>query len=153
MTGALRLSFTKGAGRTDLVVLTHADGHSVRIGCPKQQIIPHDMVHFAVEAELGKRGFLRRVRAGEAADRRMAGTPESDAVERLVEVMQADGWSPGANAGWLIELYRVTCAARDCPMLPIDANVIHALRVRIAALEAAWKALPVGGTLELTLDD
>ncbi|PPU04588.1 hypothetical protein XacyCFBP1159_22365 [Xanthomonas arboricola pv. corylina] len=31
------------------------------IDCPKQGIIPHDMVHYAVESTLHKRGFICRV--------------------------------------------------------------------------------------------
>ncbi|MEO7149930.1 MAG: hypothetical protein ABIY40_08380 [Rhodanobacteraceae bacterium] len=41
------------------------------MSCPKQRIIPHDMVHYAVETTLAKRGFLQRVRDGERANLRM----------------------------------------------------------------------------------
>lgn len=49
------------------------------------------MVHYAVEHTLSARGFLGRVRDGEAASFRMVGEPDSDGVERLVEVIQGDG--------------------------------------------------------------
>lgn len=151
MSGLL-LCFTKGAGKVDFLDLVQPDGTTVRVECPKQRIIPHDLVHFAVEEVLGAHGFLARVRDGEAADTRMAGTMISDGVERLVEVMQADGWSPGQSAEAVIDLYRVTCEARQCPMLPIDAAVVARLRARIAGLTDQWEHVPVGGTLKVRLE-
>lgn len=149
----MELVFTKGAGKHDTLVLRRSGRPDVQIDCPKQRIIPHDMVHYAVESVLLARGFLGRVAHGEAADFTMVGDDESDGVERLVEVMQGDGWSGGrAPADELIALYRVTCEARDCPMLAIDAAAIDAVRDRIAALDRDWAAVPVGGTLSLRLD-
>ena len=70
-----------------------------------------------------------------------------------MEVFQGEGWSGGTTpAADLIDLYRVTCTARQCPMLPVDEAAIHAIRTRIAELEAAWAEVPVGGTLTLYLD-
>ncbi len=108
------------------------------------------MAHYAVEHTLDVRGFLTRVREGEVADFQMQGEPLSDAVERLVEVVQGDGWSGGQSpAADLIDMYRVTCDARSCPMLEIDEADIAAVRTAIAELSARWEALPVGGRLEL----
>ena len=148
----MELVFTKGAGKSDTLVLTR-DGRTDRIDCPKQRIIPHDMVHYAVESMLDACGFLGRVAGGEDAALSMAGNPESDGVERLVEVFQGDGWS-GATAGpdELIDLYRVTCAARGCPPLGIDAAAVDAIRERLDALTSAWDAVPIGGSLRLTME-
>jgi hypothetical protein len=87
----IRLAFTKRAGRDDLLVITHPDGRCEEIANPKQRIVPHDMVHYAVENVVSARGFLGRVAAGETAGFEMAGSAESDGVERLVEVFQGDG--------------------------------------------------------------
>jgi hypothetical protein len=146
----MNIVFIKGAGKFDQMQ-TIRPGHSPEaIDCPKQGIIPHDMVHYAVEHTLDVRGFLARVREGEVADFQMQGEPLSDAVERLVEVVQGDGWSGGQSpAADLIEMYRVTCDARACPMLEIDEADIAAVRATIADLSARWEALPVGGRLEL----
>lgn len=148
----MRLVFTKGSGKADRLEL-HRPGRAVeRIECPKQRIIPHDMVHYAVEHTLQARGFLGRVGAGEAASFRMAPEAGSDAVERLVEVFQGDAWSGStASPAEMIDLYRVTCDARGCPMLAVDAPAIEAVRERIAELSARWSALAVGGSLELDL--
>lgn len=96
--------------------------------------------------------FLGRVKAGEAADFRMAAEAESDAVERLVEVFQGDGWSGGQSSPQeIIALYGVTCDARQCPILPIDADTIEAIRALIADLTVRWNAVAVGDTLTLAL--
>ena len=149
----MELAFTKGSGKYDRLVLSRPGHADATIECPKQRIIPHDMVHFAVEETLGARGFLGRVTAGEAADFTMVGEAESDGVERLVEVFQGDGWSGSTTpAIEMIDLYRVTCEARACPMLPIDAATIETIRARIVELEVQWAKVPVGGALTLRLD-
>jgi hypothetical protein len=146
----MRLVFRKGGGKYDLLHVIRPDGQVDEIECPKQRIIPHDMVHFAVESELGARGFLSRVRDGETADVRMAATAESDSVERLVEALQGDAWS-GADspAAEVLSLYEVTCDARACSPLAVGPGEIDAVRARIRELQKAWDAVPVGGTLEL----
>lgn len=151
-TGAkLRISFTKGSGKFDQMTI-HRDGAIERLDCPKQRIIPHDMVHFAVESILNKRGFLGRVRDGESATFKMAAEAKSDGVERLVEVFQGDAWSGGTSAAAeMLELYQVTCRARECPPLPVSANDISAIRDAINELDFQWQELPAGQALELEL--
>lgn len=80
----------------------------------------------------------------------MQAEAQSDAVERLVEVFQGDGWSGGASPpSDLIAMYRVTCQARSCPMLDVDEAAIAQVRAVIADLTARWTTVPVGGVLEL----
>ncbi len=146
----MRLVFTRGAGKMDRLEMIHAGRAPEFLDCPKQRIIPHDMIHYAVETVLDARGFIGRVAAGEAAVLTMSAEPESDGVERLVEAIQGDAWSgDAARAEDVIDLYRVTCEARGCPMLPVDAAAIDAIRTRIAELTVAWDAVPVGGTMAL----
>jgi hypothetical protein len=146
----MTLVFTKGAGKLDRMEVLRPGQPSDIIDCPKQGILPHDMMHYAVEHTLGVRGFLTRVKDGEAAAYRMEADAHSDAVERLVEVFQGDAWSGSpAPAPDLIEMYRVTCYARACPMLDIDEAAIDAVRAAIADLTRRWTAVPVGGSLEL----
>jgi hypothetical protein len=146
----MKLVFTKGAGKSDRMEIVRAGQPPETVACPKQRIIPHDMVHYAVEHTLGARGFLARVDEGEAAGLRMQAEAQSDAVERLVEVFQGDEWSGGQTpVPDLIAMYRVTCHARSCPMLDVDEAALRAVRAAIAGLSARWAAIPVGGTLEL----
>ena len=128
------------------------NGATEVIDCPKQRIIPHDMVHYAVESTLHKRGFLGRVRDGEAANFQMAPESESDGVERLVEVFQGDAWSGGNSSPEdMVALYHVTCRARECPPLPVTPEDILAVRNRITELDQQWQALPVGQSITLDL--
>jgi hypothetical protein len=146
----MQLIFTKGAGKHDRMEVVRADAPNQQVDCPKQGIIPHDMVHVAVESVLHKRGFVTRLAAGETLDYRMVAEAESDGVERLVEVFQADGW-----AGWnsapadMLDLYRVTCRARQCEPLAVDVQDVEAVRERILALTARWQATGVGQSVAL----
>lgn len=146
----MKLVFTKGTGKFDRMEVVRAGQPSELVDCPKQGIIPHDMVHYAVEHTLDARGFLTRVMDGEAAAFQMQAEAQSDAVERLVEVFQGDGWSGGASPpSDLIAMYRVTCQARSCPMLDVDEAAIAQVRAVIADLTARWTTVPAGGVLEL----
>jgi|SRR5579859_1493294 len=148
----MKIVFFKGKGKYDRMEVQRENGAVETVQCPKQRIIPHDMVHFVVESILQKRGFLTRVRDGEAAHLRMAPSEESDSVERLVEVFQGDAWSgSGTDYAGMIDLYRVTCDARQCPMLDVDAATLDEVRLRMAELTSKWTALAIGGSLELEL--
>jgi len=150
----MQLVFTKGSGKHDRMDVVRDGVVSESIECPKQGIIPHDMVHYAVESTLHKRGFVGRVLDGEAATFQMQAEAESDGVERLVEVFQADGWS-----GWntapadMLDLYQVTCKARACEPLEVGEGDIGAVRRRILELTAQWQAVPVGKSLAVGMCD
>ena len=147
----MQLVFTKGSGKYDRMDVIRPGCPDQSVACPKQGIIPHDMVHYATESILRKRGFIGRVAEGESADQRMVPDAESDGVERLVEVIQADGW-----AGWsgapadLLDLYQVTCAARECPALAVAAADIESIRGAVLELTAQWQATAPRQALVLT---
>lgn len=146
----MQLVFTKGSEKHDRMDVVRDGALVESIECPKQGIIPHDMVHYAVESTLHKRGFIGRVVAGEAASFQMKAEPESDGVERLVEVVQADGWSGWSSAPTdVLDLYRVTCHARQCEPLDINADDIEAVRQTIRELTARWQAVSIGASLAL----
>jgi len=148
----MKLIFTKGSGKSDRLDVLRENAEPERVECPKQGIIPHDMVHYAVEKTLQTRGFFGRVKDGDGAGFRMKPEAQSDSVERLVEVFQGDAWS-GANSSPadVIEMYRVTCDARRCPILPLNEAAIHAVRHTISQLSVHWDSLEVGGTMYLEL--
>ena len=149
----MQLIFIKGSGKYDRMDIVRNGVPADGIDCPKQGIIPHDMVHFAVEIILRKRGFIGRVLHGEAATFQMQAEPESDGVERLVEVFQADGWS-----GWnsspadMLDLYRVTCDARQCPPFELSIEDIDAVRKKLLELTELWQAVAVGESLVLEFE-
>lgn len=147
----MKITFTKGRGKHDRMLIQRNDATQA-IDCPKQRIIPHDMVHYAVESTLRKCGFLSRVRDGETAAFQMGAETESDGVERLVEVLQGDAWSGGTSSpADVLDLYRVTCGARQCQPLPITDEEILAVRICISELDRQWQALPVGQSLSVEL--
>ena len=148
----MKLVFTKGSDKYDRLDVYRL-GHDIEaIDCPKQRIIPHDMVHYAIETTLRRRGFLGRVRDGEPANFQMVGESESDGVERLVEVFQGDEWSGGLTpAQDMLDLYRVTCEARRCPMLPLEPSDIEDVRHAIGVLTEQWASVAIGGSLTLDL--
>jgi hypothetical protein len=144
----MHLLFTKGSGKHDRMDVVRNGVVAESVQCPKQGIIPHDMVHFAVESTLLKRGFVGRILDGEPATFYMQPEAESDGVERLVEVFQADGWSGWSSApADMLDLYKVTCKARLCEPLAVSAVDIEAVRLRILYLTNRWQEVPVGGTL------
>ena len=115
--------FEKREGKYDAMFVARGGGVE-EVPCPKQPPIPHDMFHYAVERVLGLRGFAHRAAAGEGAGFRMQHEATSEAVERLVETMQADSWSGRPLAVDVIALFETTCAARgDTPFALSEANV------------------------------
>ena len=148
----MKLTFTKGSGKFDRLDITTAAGPQPAIDCPKQGIIPHDMVHFAVEAEVATLGFLGGIAAGgDSGFAAGSDNPHHRAVERLVETVQAEAWG-GAPVpdDEFIALYEVTCDARGDAPLALDAATLAAIRARLADLTARWQAVPTGGSLNLT---
>ncbi|HXC55919.1 MAG TPA: hypothetical protein VNU97_11540 [Rhizomicrobium sp.] len=129
------------------------DGSAEEIPCPKIGGIPHDMIHVAVDTVMGRAGFARRVAGGEKLDMRMAASVESDQMERLVEVMQADRISGSPPPADLIDMYRVTCEARRVKAYPVTPADIAAIRAEIDRLSKAWDETAPGGALTLELDE
>jgi hypothetical protein len=111
------------------------------------------MVHFGVESTLHKRGFVDRILHGEAATFQMESEPESDGVERLVEVFQADAWS-GWNsvAADMLDLYQVTCNARQCEPLELSLDDIEAVRKKLLELTGQWQLVAIGESLALQFE-
>ncbi|MBU6166111.1 MAG: hypothetical protein KGQ52_08255 [Alphaproteobacteria bacterium] len=149
----MRLIFTKGAGKFDRLDIVASDGARAGIDCPKQGIIPHDMVHWAVEAEVAAAGFLRLIASGGDSGQRAAlGIASAQSVERLVEMFQGEGWSattlPDAE---FIALYATTCEERGDTPLAVTGALLDLIRARIAVVSVQWAAVPVGGKLTLEL--
>ena len=148
----MKLVFTKGSGKFDFMEVFQQDIDAQRVNCPKQRIIPHEMMHYAIEHTLEICGFLGRIKAGENASAQMKAQAESDSVERLVEVFQGDEWSGRvSDAIEMIDMYRVTCDARECTAIALNETAIHAIRNAISELSTRWQNTSVGGELHLEL--
>jgi hypothetical protein len=147
----VQIIFEKRDGKYDAMFVDR-DGRLEEVACPKQPPIPHDMFHYAVEHVLKLNGFVHRVAAGEAATFRMTEEAEGEAVERLVETMQADSWSGRPPPTEVIDMFLTTCAARNTQPIAVDAEAIVAIRAEIDRLAEAWQALPVRGRMALEVD-
>ena len=149
----MKLIFTKGAGKFDRLDIVAADGPRAAIDCPKQGIIPHDMVHWAVESIAEAAGFLHLVAGGgDGGFRTGIEDRTAQSVERLVEMFQGEGWSQTVLPDdEFIALYATTCDERGDTPLPITGALLTAIRSRIAEVTAQWAAVPVGGQLVLEL--
>ena len=146
----MRLTFTKRDGKTDDLTIMRSDGSSERIAAPKQGILPHDMIHYVVECALPVPGFLSMIAAGHPiAFAAMESQPAVEAVERLVETMQAEMWSGRASAADLVTLYEQTCAARGHKPIPVTEADIATIRTGIDAITAQWTALRTNASLTL----
>ncbi|MBI3437808.1 MAG: hypothetical protein HY054_04010 [Proteobacteria bacterium] len=143
-----QIIFEKRDGKYDAMFVERR-GALEEISCPKQPPIPHDMFHYAVERVLKLRGFIHRAAAGEGVGFRMTEEAESEAVERLVETMQADSWSGRPPPAEVIDMFLTTCAARNTEAITVSEEAIVAIRAEIDRLAAEWNALPTCGRMTL----
>jgi hypothetical protein len=148
----VKLIFTKRAGKFDDLLIRRDDNSQETIHCPKQGIIPHDMVHYAVEKIISRKGFLTKIADGEIAQPRMAFEVDAEAIERLVEAIQAELWSGRVPFEEVVTLYQQSCHARSHPFFPVSEEDIQLIRQEVDALTAEWGTVPVQGSLILSLD-
>ena len=161
----MRVLVTKGE-RADLIEATRVDGSVARETVPHKGPVAHDLVHFAVESELGfDRGFWGLVAAGNAPERiaemakeaghasaKRAEKPDPDfvqaiQVERIVEAFEADLWSHGEDNDALRAMARAGCEQSLVSFPDLDDDAIERARAKLAALADHWAMLKVGETL------
>lgn len=145
----MKLTFVKRAGKFDELTIVREGGGAEAVHCPKQGILPHEMVHYAVESVLAHRGFLSLVRDGESADFATRGGDAEDSIERLVEAFQAEMWGGRVTAADLLDTYVHACAARGHPCAPVTPADVEAIRGRLDELTPAWSALGIDAALTL----
>jgi hypothetical protein len=165
---AMRITIIRGAA-DDRIDVVRADGSAVATRLPHKGPIPHDVVHLAVEGELGiERGFWGLVAAGRhpeeiAALAKAAGhasakrrqEPASDFVpaiqaERLVEAFEADHWSGGkGDPAGVRAMATAGCAHSLVPAPPLDDREIARIRARLAAFAETWSGIAQGQSLTL----
>jgi len=147
----MKLTFTKRDGKYDDLLIERSTGRDETIRCPKQGIIPHDMVHFAVESTLVHRGFLTLVADGNAAAFATKGGESEEAIERLVETFQAEMWGGRVPGSDLLATYEHACDAHGHTAVDVTAEDIERIRAAIDALTDEWNNLPINGTLVVEL--
>src|SRR3954453_572403 len=127
----MRLTFTKRSGKYDDLLIERSSGLPETIRCPKQGIIPHDMVHYAVEATLAHRGFLSLVAEGKPASFAAFDGNSEEAIERLVESFQAEMWGGRVLAEDLLATYAHACEARGHLIIPVSAAEVESIRAML----------------------
>ena len=143
----MRMTFTKRGGKHDDLTIERPGALPETIQCPKQGIIPHDMVHYAVESTLAHRGFLGMVAGGDAAVFATQGGESEEAIERLVESFQAEMWGGRVPTEELLATYELACEARGHVAAPVSAEDVEGIRTSLDDLTAKWAAVPVNGSL------
>ena len=147
----MRLTFTKRSGKYDELSVERDGRAPEAIDCPKQGIIPHDMVHYAVESTLSHRGFLGLVADGQAAAFTTTGGDSEEAIERLVEVFQAEMWGGRVSASDLLATYEYACGARNHAAVSVSTADVEAIRERLDQLTNEWSQVPVNGSLTVEM--
>lgn len=143
------LTFTKGRRKHDDLVVEREGHEAETIRCPKQGIIPHDMVHYAVEITLAHRGFLSLVADGQTANFAAIGGDAENAIERLVETFQAEMWGGRIPAADLLATYEHACGARGHAVVPVSVEDVEAIRLRLDELTVRWTEVPTDGSINL----
>jgi hypothetical protein len=151
MATSIRLIFTKLPGKMDKLLI-EGFGRALAIDCPKQRIIPHDMVHYAVEQVLGLRGFVRLAAEGRPEAELVNADYDAHLGESMVETMQAELWDgkPVEEADF-VDLLRITMETRGRVLAPLPTGFLQRLRALITDLTARWEQVPVHGSISLEL--
>ncbi|MBV9931675.1 MAG: hypothetical protein JO013_12120 [Alphaproteobacteria bacterium] len=147
----MRLTFTKRGGKHDDLAINREGQTIETIRCPKQGIIPHDMIHYAVESSLAHRGFFTLIAEGKGAGYATKGGDSEEAIERLVETFQAEMWGGRVPAAELLATYEHACGARGHGAVPISPADVEAVRARLDELTERWSKVPLNGSLTLKL--
>ena len=147
----IRLTFTKLSGKYDKLVI-QGKGRELAIDCPKQGIIPHDLIHYAIEKVMGLRGFVRLITENRPEAELMHADYDALLGEALVETLQAEMWSgaPPDDAAFL-DMLAVTMEARKQKLKPLAPALIGELRAEIAHLTEAWNRVTPYKTLVVEL--
>lgn len=143
----MRLSFTKRLGKNDTLLFVRGDGTQEMVNCPKQRGLPHDMIHYVVESIVGQRGFLSKLASGEQVGYRMGIEPEAEAIERLVETVQAELWSDRLPNADFIAIYQDSCAARGHEAIALTNETLERIRAETNELASRWDVLDLDDSL------
>lgn len=151
-TKLMRLTFTKRDGKYDDLTIDRSGRETATIHCPKQGIIPHDMLHFAIESTLARHGFFSLLEEAETPGYRVSGGDAEEAVERLVECLQAEMWGGRVPADELLETYALACEAKSHKRVPVSIDDVEAVRNRLDDLTRRWGEVALNASLVLELD-
>jgi hypothetical protein len=152
--------------RFDRMELRRDDGTDAVSRFPKKGPVPHDAVHYYVEAGLclvnGFWGMIASGRhpedvqeiakAGGHASSKRAGIPDADIVallqaERLVECFEASLWDGRIDPAGFRDVARAACEASHVPLPDLSDDAILGIAAQMSALNAEWSAAPPGHSI------
>lgn len=144
----MRIAFSKVGDDRHRLAIHRADGSSEAVELETRSYLLHDLVHYAVEAEVPiADGFWGLLADGwtlaALSDRTMKDPPSTGIAlaERLVGPMQSLWQGRYAEAMYL---------ERAPAEASIDAAFVARVRARLRALTGHWRATPFGGAMEIS---
>lgn len=168
----MEITFTKTGERTYEIVAQRDDGVTLRVRTPDKPVtIPHDMVHYVVERELGmERGFWGSIAAGMVfgSVQVVSGRQPPHAAERSAALIKASYREQAAAELYVAVLQRVTQEGKEqdfryvssCldevwrpfrwPRPPVTAEDAARVAQALREAESAWATLPVGESVKVT---
>ena len=159
-----KIAFTRGKAKTDHLVFKAADDVVVELDNPKQGILPHDMIHLAVERSFPFKGFLSLVFEGHdpsqtlevihgIAPKLVEPYPVSSWVtESLVESIQACLWSKTEDFDEFRYVFDKACEARNIRTTKIDREDFKNCLQLIKRWSHDWEQISVGEKLVLPFE-
>ncbi|MES2126718.1 MAG: hypothetical protein V4463_05550 [Pseudomonadota bacterium] len=146
--------------KLDRLTYERVDGSRCTISMPRQGILPHDLVHYLVEKQLGLRhGFTGIVAGGGDANFTMGQThdpankllqAEAVQVEAIVEALQTQLWCGSFTEEDFLEGARSAAEVRGKPAFDFGGRDLEALLYLPAQkLGAEWSAIPFYGSMTL----
>ena len=153
----MQIRLKKGRDGPDSLACVREDGTSTwkRL---QRGIAFHDLVHYAVETELGiADGFFGLVESGwtmdalAAAEERASIPPGAMWVEFVVNQLMTEGASGGYSDEDAFHETLVRSAAKIGVAAPrkLEADELARVRGRMVEVVGRWRSLPLGETLEL----
>lgn len=161
----MRVVFTKGPG-TSYDIAVHREtgaGLAPRNGPGGHRYLPHDLVHFLVEAEAGiKLGVYGRLAAGDnglfwpadpaeraKAARRRKSRPVKPSPQAQADMARSEELAAIALPVWEVRHGHAQALPAYVPAGEMPAE-LERIVSRFDAYADRWHALPVGGSLTLT---
>ena len=149
----VRAHKTDRARPRDVVVIEHA-GRATRIEAWRQAILPHELVHAAVESAFGLAGFVRQVARGRDPATIGARDPDPEVAlsEALTNAFQYElaGLAEPGDEALLATL--ATFLAGTPGVREVRAEELARCRGLLLDLSARWAALAPGGSIEVELE-
>lgn len=168
----MEILVSKGA-TADNIEIRRRDGSIVNTSFPHKGFVPHDVVHFFVELELGLNGGFWGLIAGgrhpedvaaiaKAAGHASASRARAPApfivpaiqAERIVECFEADLWGGGRSDPHMFnDLVEAGCQQSLVQSVLIKDEVIARVRQNLTQFKDHWVTLPLGGSCSFEWPD